>query len=99
MGRILGSWFTIVHGFSGGFSGFVLYLGGREKERGSRFVVVCGFLGFVWVYYLLALCSSRVGVSCDVIRLIDVVATIRMVAPGVGMYFVFFNRICWFLKD
>ena len=83
-----------------GFSGFVLSPGGRErKEKGSRFVVVCGFLGFVRVYFLLALCSSRVGVSCDVIRSIDVVATIRMVAPGVGMYFVFFNRICWFMKD
>ena len=52
------------------------------------------YLGFVWVYFLLTLCSSRVGVSCDVVRLLDVVATIRMVASGVGMCFVFSNRIC-----
>ena len=47
-------------------------------------MVVCGFLGFVRVYFLLALCSSRIGVSCGVIRSIDVVATIRMVVPGGG---------------
>ena len=65
----------------------------RGEKKGSRFVVVCGILGFVWVYFLLTLCSSRVGVSCDVICLLDVVATIRMVALGVGMYLCF-SRIC-----
>ena len=37
--------------------------------------------GFVWVYFLLALCSSHVGVSCDVIRSIDV-GDYLMIVPG-----------------
>ena len=36
---------------------FTLRPGGERRED-----------GFVWVYFLLALCSSRVGISYDVIR-------------------------------
>ena len=62
-----------------GFSGFVLSPGGREKRKG---ISICGSM---WVSGVcLGVLSSCVGVSYDIIRSIDVVATIRMVAPGGG---------------
>ena len=61
LGKVLGICFIATWGSLG----LLFARGEREKKT-----------GFVWVYFLLALCSSRVGVSCDVICSIDVVATI-----------------------